>query len=246
MSYENRPSGRAPDALRPIRLTRHYTKHAEGSVLVEFGDTRVLCTASIEEKVPPFLKGKGQGWMTAEYGMLPRSTHTRMDREAAKGKQSGRTQEIQRLIGRSLRAAFDLNAFGERTLHLDCDVIQADGGTRTAAITGAMVAAYDAFSKLVANKLVTAIPIKHFVAAISVGVYRGMPVLDLDYLEDSDCDTDMNIVMTDTGHFVEVQGTAEGEAFDRATMNRLLDLAQQGISELIVMQKTALGLSASK
>jgi ribonuclease PH len=244
MPYENRPSGRAPDALRSIRLTRHYTKHAEGSVLVEFGDTRVLCTASIEEKVPGFLKGKGQGWMTAEYGMLPRSTHTRMDREAAKGKQSGRTQEIQRLIGRSLRAAFDLQAFGERTLHLDCDVIQADGGTRTAAITGAMVAAYDAFSKLVENKLVTAIPIKHFVAAISVGVYRGMPVLDLDYLEDSDCDTDMNVVMTDAGHFIEVQGTAEGAAFDRATMNRLLDLAQAGITDLIGMQKQALGLSA--
>jgi ribonuclease PH len=243
MPYENRPSGRAADALRSIRLTRHYTKHAEGSVLVEFGDTRVLCTASIEEKVPGFLKGKGQGWMTAEYGMLPRSTHTRMDREAAKGKQSGRTQEIQRLIGRSLRAAFDLQAFGERTLHLDCDVIQADGGTRTAAITGAMVAAYDAFSKLVENKLVTAIPVKHFVAAISVGVYRGMPVLDLDYLEDSGCDTDMNVVMTDGGHFVEVQGTAEGAAFDRATMNRLLDLAQQGINDLIVLQKKTLGLS---
>lgn len=243
MSHQNRPSGRAAEALRPVRLTRRYTKHAEGSVLIEFGDTRVLCTASIEEKVPPFLKGKGQGWMTAEYGMLPRSTHTRMDREAAKGKQSGRTQEIQRLIGRSLRAAFDLEAFGERTLHLDCDVIQADGGTRTAAITGAMVAAYDAFSKLVQNKMIDAIPLKHFVAAISVGVYRGMPVLDLDYLEDSDCDTDMNVVMTDAGHFVEVQGTAEGAAFDRATMNRLLDLAQQGIAELITLQKKALELA---
>jgi ribonuclease PH len=244
MLFENRPSGRAADALRPIRLTRQYTKHAEGSVLVEFGDTKVICTASIEEKVPSFLKGKGQGWMTAEYGMLPRSTHTRMDREAAKGKQSGRTQEIQRLIGRSLRAAFDLEAFGERTLHLDCDVIQADGGTRTAAITGAMVAAYDAFSKLVQANLITAIPLKHFVAAISVGVYRGMPVLDLDYLEDSGCDTDMNVVMTDAGHFVEVQGTAEGAAFDRATMNRLLDLAQQGILELISLQKKTLGLPA--
>ena len=244
MQFENRPSGRAADAVRTVRLTREYTKHAEGSVLVEFGDTKVICTASIEEKVPPFLKGKGQGWMTAEYGMLPRSTHTRMDREAAKGKQSGRTQEIQRLIGRSLRAAFDLAAFGERTLHLDCDVIQADGGTRTAAITGAMVAAYDAFSKLVQANVVPAIPVKHFVAAISVGVYRGMPVLDLDYLEDSDCDTDMNVVMTDTGGFVEVQGTAEGEAFDRATMNRLLDLAQSGISELIALQKKTLGLAA--
>ncbi|HYD60195.1 MAG TPA: ribonuclease PH [Noviherbaspirillum sp.] len=244
MLFEKRPSGRAADALRTVRLTRHYTKHAEGSVLVEFGDTKVICTASIEEKVPGFLKGKGQGWMTAEYGMLPRSTHSRMDREAAKGKQSGRTQEIQRLIGRSLRAAFDLNAFGERTLHLDCDVIQADGGTRTASITGAMVAAYDAFSKLVEAKLVPAIPLKHFVAAVSVGVFQGMPVLDLDYLEDSDCDTDMNVVMTDAGHFVEVQGTAEGAAFDRPTMNRLLDLAEQGIADLISLQKKTLGLAA--
>ncbi len=244
MLSENRPSGRPADALRPVRLTRHYTKHAEGSVLVEFGDTKVICTASIEEKVPPFLKGKGQGWLTAEYGMLPRSTHSRMDSEAAKGKQSGRTQEIQRLIGRSLRAAFDLDAFGERTLHLDCDVIQADGGTRTAAITGAMVAAHDAFSKLVRDNVITAIPLKHFVAAISVGVYRGVPVLDLDYLEDSGCDTDMNVVMTDAGHFVEVQGTAEGAAFDRATMNRLLDLAQQGIFELIALQKKTLGVAA--
>ncbi|RZI41059.1 ribonuclease PH [Herbaspirillum sp. HC18] len=244
MSFENRPSGRAADALRPVRLTRQYTKHAEGSVLVEFGDTKVICTASIEEKVPGFLKGKGQGWLTAEYGMLPRSTHSRMDREAAKGKQSGRTQEIQRLIGRSLRAAFDLSAFGERTLHLDCDVIQADGGTRTASITGAMVAAYDAFSKLVETKVIASIPLKHFVAAISVGVYRGMPVLDLDYLEDSDCDTDMNIVMTDARHFIEVQGTAEGEAFDRATMNKLLELAEQGIADLIALQKKTLGLAA--
>ena len=242
MSFENRPSGRAVDALRPIRLTRHYTRHAEGAVLIECGDTRVICTASIEDKVPGFLKGRGQGWMTAEYGMLPRSTHTRMDREAAKGKQSGRTQEIQRLIGRSLRAAFDLAAFGERTLHLDCDVIQADGGTRTAAITGAMVAAYDAFAKLHARKAIAEIPVKHFVAAISVGVYRGMPVLDLDYLVDSDCDTDMNVVMTDAGHFVEVQGTAEGAAFDRATMNQLLDLAQAGIGDLIALQKKTLGL----
>ncbi|MFL9925014.1 ribonuclease PH [Herbaspirillum lusitanum] len=242
MSNSHRPSGRSTSQLRDVRLTRQYTKHAEGSVLVEFGDTRVLCTASIEEKVPGFLKGKGQGWMTAEYGMLPRSTHTRMDREAARGKQSGRTQEIQRLIGRSLRAAFDLEAFGERTLHLDCDVLQADGGTRTAAITGAMVAAHDAFSVLLQRGLITTIPIKHFVAAISVGVYKGVPVLDLDYLEDSDCDTDMNVVMTDAGHFVEVQGTAEGAAFDRATLNSLLDLAQQGIAELNQLQKKALAL----
>ena len=243
MPFENRPDGRSPEALRPVRLTREYTKHAEGSVLVEFGDTKVICTASIEEKVPPFLRGKGTGWMTAEYGMLPRSTHSRMDREAAKGKQSGRTQEIQRLIGRSLRAAFDLDAFGERTLHLDCDVIQADGGTRTASITGAMVAAYDAFGKLVKAGHIPAIPLKHFVAAVSVGVYRGVPVLDLDYLEDSDCDTDMNVVMTEQGHFVEVQGTAEGDAFDRATLNRLLDLAQQGIAELVRLQKSSLRLS---
>lgn len=243
MLIEARPSGRASDALRPVRLTRQYTKHAEGSVLVEFGETKVICTASIEERVPSFLKGQGQGWLTAEYGMLPRSTHSRMEREAARGKQSGRTQEIQRLIGRSLRAAFDLDSFGERTLHLDCDVIQADGGTRTASITGAMVAAYDAFSHLMAQNLITAIPLKHFVAAVSVGVYRGSPVLDLDYPEDSDCDTDMNVVMTDVGHFIEVQGTAEGAAFDRATMNRLLDLAQQGIAELNRLQKQSLGLA---
>jgi ribonuclease PH len=243
MTFETRPSGRAVDQLREIRITRQYTKHAEGSVLIECGHTKVICTASIEDKVPGFLKGKGQGWLTAEYGMLPRSTHTRMDREAARGKQSGRTQEIQRLIGRSLRAAFDLAAFGERTLHLDCDVIQADGGTRTASITGAMVAAHDAFSQLVRQGAIEAIPLKHFVAAISVGVYRGMPVLDLDYDEDSGCDTDMNVVMTDAGHFIEVQGTAEGAAFDRAAMNRLLDLAEGGIGRLIGMQKTALGLA---
>ncbi|GGY75548.1 ribonuclease PH [Pseudoduganella plicata] len=243
MTFASRPSGRAVDQLRTLRLTRNYTRHAEGSVLIECGDTKVICTASIEEKVPGFLKGKGQGWMTAEYGMLPRSTHSRMDREAAKGKQSGRTQEIQRLIGRSLRAAFDLQAFGERTLHLDCDVIQADGGTRTASITGAMVAAFDAFSKLVDKGLLPAVPVKHFVAAISVGVYQGMPVLDLDYPEDSACDTDMNVIMTDAGHFVEVQGTAEGAAFDRATMNRLLDLAEGGIRDLIALQKQTLGLA---
>jgi ribonuclease PH len=242
MTLPQRPSGRAVDQLRDIRITRQYTKHAEGSVLIECGDTKVICTASIEDKVPGFLKGKGQGWLTAEYGMLPRSTHTRMDREAARGKQSGRTQEIQRLIGRSLRAAFDLNAFGERTLHLDCDVIQADGGTRTASITGAMVAAYDAFSQLVLRGAVERVPVRHFVAAISVGVYQGMPVLDLDYVEDSGCDTDMNVVMTDAGHFVEVQGTAEGEAFDRERMDRLLDLAQAGIADLVTLQKRTLGL----
>jgi len=238
-----RPSGRAAHALREVSITRHYTRHAEGSVLVAFGDTRVLCTASIDEKVPPFLRGQGKGWLTAEYGMLPRSTHTRMDREAAKGKQSGRTQEIQRLIGRSLRAAFNLEAFGERTLQLDCDVIQADGGTRTAAITGAMVAAFDAFSTLVQRGAITAIPLKHFVAAISVGVCQGQPVLDLDYLEDSGCDTDMNVVMNDAGYYIELQGTAEGDAFDRATMNQLLDLAESGIQTLIARQKTALGLA---
>ncbi|MGZ5201666.1 MAG: ribonuclease PH [Telluria sp.] len=243
MSFDKRPSGRQPDQLRDIRLTRQYTRHAEGSVLIECGDTKVICTASIDEKVPGFLKGKGQGWLTAEDGMLPRSTHSRLDREAARGKQSGRTQEIQRLIGRSLRAAFDLEAFGERTLQLDCDVIQADGGTRTASITGAMVAAYDAFSKLVERGAIAAVPVKHFVAAISVGVYRGVPVLDLDYVEDSGCDTDMNVVMTEAGHFVEVQGTAEGAAFDRAVMNRLLDLADSGIGQLVQLQKQSLGLA---
>ena len=240
MSEVTRPSARSAKALRAISFTRHYTKHAEGSVLVQFGDTKLICTASIEEKVPGFLKGRGQGWLTAEYGMLPRSTHTRMDREAAKGKQSGRTQEIQRLIGRSLRAAFDLEAFGECTLHLDCDVIQADGGTRTAAISGAMVAAYDAFSKLVEKGVISAIPVKHFVAAISVGVYQGLPVLDLDYLEDSNCDTDMNVVMNEQGQFIEVQGTAEGAAFDRKVLNDLLDLADAGIREIITKQKQAL------
>jgi ribonuclease PH len=240
MTCPPRPSGRAPDQLRPIVITRNYTRHAEGSVLIEFGDTKVICTASIEDKVPAFLKGKGQGWLTAEYGMLPRSTHKRMNREAAHGKQSGRTQEIQRLIGRSLRAAFNLHAFGERTLHLDCDVIQADGGTRTAAITGAMVAAHDAFSTLLSSCAITALPVRHFVAAVSVGMVNGVPVLDLDYPEDSACDTDMNVVMNDQGHFIEVQGTAEGAAFDRAAMDRLLDLAQAGIADLIHLQKQAL------
>ena len=242
MTETSRPSGRATDALRTVVITRHFTKHAEGSVLIAFGDTQVICTASIEDKVPAFLKGKGQGWLTAEYGMLPRSTHTRMDREAAKGKQSGRTQEIQRLIGRSLRAAFDLNAFGERTLHIDCDVIQADGGTRTAAISGAMVAVYDAFSDLVERGVISKIPLKHFIAAVSVGVFQGAPVLDLDYSEDANCDTDMNVVMTEAGQFIEVQGTAEGAAFDRAALNNLLNLADAGIAQLIQKQKYALGI----
>jgi ribonuclease PH len=244
MQQPERAGKRAADQLRQLRITRHYTRHAEGSVLIECGDTRVLCTASLQDKVPPFLKGQGQGWLTAEYGMLPRSTHTRMDREAARGKQSGRTQEIQRLIGRSLRAAFDLRAFGERTLQLDCDVLQADGGTRTASITGAMVAAYDAFSKLVDSGAIAAVPVRHFVAAVSVGIYRGQPLLDLDYVEDSGCDTDMNVVMTEAGQFIEVQGTAEGEAFDRRAMDSLLDLAESGIAELVRQQQRALGLIA--
>ena len=237
-----RPSQRANNQLREIEILRHYTKHAEGSVLIKFGDTHVLCTASVEEKVPGFLKGKNQGWVTAEYGMLPRSTGSRMDREAAKGKQSGRTQEIQRLIGRSLRAIIDLNKLGERSIHIDCDVIQADGGTRTASITGAYVALHDAISTLLAKNLIAENPLKQAVAAISVGVYKSEPVLDLDYIEDSDCDTDMNIVMTTDGGFVEIQGTAEGEPFDKAAMNAMLDLAQTGIAELLNKQKNALGL----
>ncbi|MFN3809234.1 MAG: ribonuclease PH [Roseateles asaccharophilus] len=235
-----RAGGRAADALRPVRLTRHYTRYAEGSVLVEFGETKVLCTASVEEKVPPHKRGSGEGWVTAEYGMLPRATHTRGDREAARGKQSGRTQEIQRLIGRSLRCVFDLGALGERTIALDCDVIQADGGTRTAAITGAYVAAHDAVSWLLAQGKITASPIKDAVAAISVGIVNGMPLLDLEYTEDSACDTDMNVVMTGAGGFVELQGTAEGQAFTRAEMNSLLDLAEKGIRELLAAQKAAL------
>ncbi|MEH3087655.1 MAG: ribonuclease PH [Xylophilus ampelinus] len=233
-------TGRAADALRPVRITRGYTIHAEGSVLIEFGDTRVLCTASVEEKVPPHKRGSGEGWVTAEYGMLPRATHTRGDREAARGKQSGRTQEIQRLIGRSLRAVFDLKALGERTIHLDCDVLQADGGTRTAAITGAFVAAQDAVAKLMAQSKLSASPIKGPVAAISVGIVGGVPLLDLEYVEDVACDTDMNVVMTGAGHFVEVQGTAEGVAFTRAEMDRLLALAEKGIAELVALQKQAL------
>jgi len=237
-----RTQGRAADALRPVTITRKYTKHAEGSVLVEFGDTLVLCTASVEEKVPPHKRGSGTGWVTAEYGMLPRATHTRSDREAARGKQSGRTQEIQRLIGRSLRCVFDLAALGERTISLDCDVIQADGGTRTAAITGAFVAAHDAVSFLIAQDKIKASPIRDFVAAVSVGIVDGTPLLDLEYIEDSACDTDMNVVMTGSGGFVEVQGTAEGAAFSREEMGLLLGLAEKGIRELVAAQRKALGI----
>lgn len=239
-AISHRPSGRASNQLRTIEIIRNYTKHAEGSVMVKFGDTHVLCTASVEEKVPGFLKGQGQGWVTAEYGMLPRSTGSRMQREAARGKQSGRTQEIQRLIGRSLRAVIDLEKLGERTIHFDCDVIQADGGTRTASITGAYVAMVDAILYLVEKRLITENPLKDAVAAISVGVYKGEPVLDLDYLEDSDCDTDMNIVMTGKGGFVEIQGTAEGEAFSRDTMNTMTDLAEHGIKQLLKFQTESL------
>ncbi len=235
-----RPSKRQPDELRSIRITRRYTRHAEGAVLIEAGDTRVLCTVSVEDKVPPFLKGKGRGWLTAEYGMLPRATNTRSDREAARGKQSGRTQEIQRLIGRALRSVVDLDALGERTLQIDCDVIQADGGTRTAGITGAFVAVHDAVDYLLEKKLLAASPIRDFVAAVSVGVYEGTPVLDLDYPEDSACDTDMNVVMTGSGGFVEVQGTAERAPFSRTEMDALLGLAQKGIQRLVAAQKAAL------
>jgi ribonuclease PH len=231
---------RAHDALRPVRITRAYTVHAEGSVLIEFGATKVLCTASVEDKVPPHQRGSGQGWVTAEYGMLPRATHTRGDREAARGKQSGRTQEIQRLIGRSLRAVFDLTLLGERTLVLDCDVLQADGGTRTAAITGAYVAAQDAVRGLVAAGKLARNPIISGLAAISVGIVQGTPLLDLEYTEDSACDTDMNVVMTGAGHFVEVQGTAEGVAFSRAQMDAMLSLAEKGIVQLMALQNQAL------
>ncbi len=237
-----RPSQRQTNQLRNIRITRHYTKHAEGSVLIECGDTKVICTASVEERVPPHKKGSGEGWVTAEYGMLPRSTNERMGREAAKGKQSGRTQEIQRLIGRSLRAVVDLQKLGERTIQLDCDVIQADGGTRTASITGAFVALHDAVNGLMSKGLVKENPLKDFIAAISVGIYEGSPVLDLDYVEDSACDTDMNVVMLGSGHFVEVQGTAEGHAFSRDEMNVLLDLAKAGIEQLIEKQRAALAV----
>jgi ribonuclease PH len=239
MSFQ-RTQGRAADALRPLNITRRYTKHAEGSVLVEFGDTKVLCTASVEERVPPHKRGTGTGWVTAEYGMLPRATHTRSDREAARGKQSGRTQEIQRLIGRSLRCVFDLAALGERTISLDCDVIQADGGTRTAAITGAFVAAHDAVSWLIARDKLAASPIRDFVAAVSVGIVDGTPLLDLEYVEDAACGTDMNVVMTGSGGFVEVQGTAEGAAFSRDEMGQLLQLADKGIRELVAAQRKAL------
>ena len=235
-----RTQERAANALRPVTITRRYTRHAEGSVLIEFGGTKVLCTASVEERVPPHKRGSGEGWVTAEYGMLPRATHTRSDREAAKGKQSGRTQEIQRLIGRSLRCVFDLSKLGERTISLDCDVIQADGGTRTAAITGAYVAAHDAVTWLLAQGKITQSPIKDAVAAISVGIVEGVPLLDLEYIEDSACDTDMNVVMTAAGGFVELQGTAEGAAFTRKEMNALLDLAEKGIGELLTAQREAL------
>ena len=235
-----RPSQRQPDQLRTVRITRNFTRHAEGSVLIEMGDTRVLCTASVEENLPPFLRGKGQGWVTAEYGMLPRATHTRSAREAAKGKQTGRTQEIQRLIGRSLRAVTDLKALGERQITLDCDVLQADGGTRCASITGAWIALYEACDKLVQAGKLAANPVKDHVAAISVGIFEGSPVLDLDYPEDSNCDTDMNVIMTGKGGIVEVQGTAEGEPFSREQMNVLMDLAEMGIRQLVAAQESAL------
>lgn len=240
MTTFTRTSDRASNQLRPVRITRHYTMHAEGSVLIEFGNTKVLCTASVEERVPPHKRGSGEGWVTAEYGMLPRATHSRSDREAARGKQTGRTQEIQRLIGRSLRAVFDLKLLGERTIQLDCDVIQADGGTRTAAITGAWVAAQDAVNALLANGKITQTPLLQPVAAISVGIVQGTPLLDLEYVEDVSCDTDMNVVMTGAGHFVEVQGTAEGVAFTRAEMDQLLVLAEKGIAELVQMQQQSL------
>jgi ribonuclease PH len=242
MTTFSRPGGRAPDQLRPVRITRGFTMHAEGSVLIEFGNTRVLCTASVEEKVPPHKRGSGEGWVTAEYGMLPRATHTRGDREAARGKQSGRTQEIQRLIGRSLRAVFDLKKLGERTITLDCDVLQADGGTRTAAITGAFVAAHDAVTSLIDAGKLSASPITGPVAAISVGIVDGTELLDLEYVEDVACDTDMNVVMTGAGHYVEVQGTAEGAAFTREEMDELLRLADRGIRELVLLQTAALKL----
>jgi len=235
-----RPSRRKADELRPIQFTRHYTNYAEGSVLAEFGATKVLCNATITPGVPRFLRDSGQGWLTAEYGMLPRSTHDRMDREAAKGKQSGRTQEIQRLIGRSLRAALDLSLLGEFTITVDCDVIQADGGTRTAAISGACVAVIDALRHLQRKKILLKDPLKHHVAAISVGIYKGLPILDLDYAEDSKAHTDMNVVMTDDDSFIELQGTAEGVAFKQHELNQLLELAQAGIKAIIEKQKEAL------
>ena len=235
-----RPSGRAPDELRPITITRHYTKHAEGSVLIEFGDTKVLCNASVEEKVPGFLRGQGQGWVTAEYGMLPRSTGSRMGREAARGKQGGRTMEIQRLIGRSLRAAVDLEALGENTITVDCDVIQADGGTRTASITGAFVALADAIRYMQNKNIIQTDPILGHVASVSVGIYMETPIMDLDYAEDSNCETDMNIVMNDEGGYIEVQGTAEGTAFSAQELQAMLDLGKRAIDQLIEHQREAL------
>jgi ribonuclease PH len=235
-----RQDGRKPDQLRPVRITRNYTRHAEGSVLIEFGDTKVLCTASVEERLPPHKKGSGEGWVTAEYGMLPRSTNTRTDREAARGKQTGRTQEIQRLIGRSMRAVVDLKLLGERQITIDCDVIQADGGTRTAAITGAYVALKDAVGVLMKKGVVRQSPMRDAIAAVSVGIHGGTALLDLDYAEDSSCETDMNVVMTGSGHFVEVQGTAERTAFSRVEMDALLDLATKGILDLVQAQKDAL------
>ena len=235
-----RPSGRMPEQLRAVSLQRGFTRHAEGSVLVSFGDTRVLCTASVDNKVPPFLRGKGEGWVTAEYGMLPRATHSRSDREAARGKQGGRTLEIQRLIGRALRACVDRTALGERTITLDCDVLQADGGTRTAAITGAYVALVDAVRHLQKRREITKDPVFGAVAAVSVGIFKGVPVLDLDYAEDSACDTDMNVVMNDGGGFIELQGTAEGHAFRRDELDRLLALAESGIAQLFAAQREAL------
>lgn len=236
-----RPSGRTSNQLRPIQITRNFTNHAEGSVLIEVGETRVLCTASVESGVPRFLKGKNQGWLTAEYGMLPRATHTRNNREASRGKQTGRTQEIQRLIGRSLRAAVDLELLGENTITIDCDVLQADGGTRTASITGACVALVDALNHLLRNNSVKTHPLKHMVAAISVGIYQGSPVLDLDYAEDSSAETDMNIVMNEDKGIIELQGTAEDGAFSAEELNEMMQLAQQGINEIIEIQKAALG-----
>lgn len=235
-----RPSGRQPDQMRDIRFTRNYTKHAEGSVLAEFGDTKVLCTASVSEQVPRFLKGKGQGWITAEYGMLPRSTHSRMNREASHGKQGGRTLEIQRLIGRSLRSAVDLNLLGENSITIDCDVIQADGGTRTTSISGGFVALYDAIQKMLASGALKKDPVSHYIAAISAGIYKNIPVLDLDYAEDSDAETDMNIVMNDDQAFIEIQGTAEQQAFTQDELGSLLNLGSKGIQEIIQQQKACL------
>lgn len=235
-----RPSNRAPDEMRSVRIIRNYTKHAEGSVLIEFGDTKVICTASVENRVPGFLRGKGQGWVTAEYGMLPRSTSSRMGREAARGKQGGRTMEIQRLIGRSLRAAINMEALGENTISLDCDVIQADGGTRTASISGAWVALNDAVQHMLDNKIISKNPLHHQIASVSVGIYNGTPVLDLDYAEDSNAETDMNVVMNSNQGFIEVQGTAEGHAYTQAELDSMLQLAQKGIDEIFIAQKTAI------